>query len=646
MCAKSVEDLIAELKEDEVSVDEFMSKNENFIKKRIIMRGLEESAKPQDIKLAYDVMGITGKDKKILNQDDHNRNKSMKDLTEDVAKIQQRIIERSARDNIQSLLDKKNESTLSISDLYERLESIYSTQPSSESSFQDKKVIKEYLRRYKEEKYRFFVPNYPSEKFINETARPDIFMSLFSAANGVGKTATTANMFANILFPGGNNDYFSHDFYTDFPYPKKFRIVSNEKSIKQEIIPALKEWFPVGRYKTARRGLPFEAYWETDTGWIGDIMTYGQRVESFESVTLGLNWFDEPPPKDVFDATVFRMRLGGKIICTTVPLTDAASLDLQERFSEGERIYFNEGTGEEEVVPNTVAHVKGITEDACMEHGKKNSKGIKGHLTHENIVRMAVSVNEEERKARMSGEITRGANFIFQEFSRKIHVIDAFDVANNDYIIWCSLDPHPKKADAIIWVAIDKNNNYFVIDESLEFYRGTAALASTIQQKEAGLNIVQRVCEPHIVNDKHNEDPTYIEKLGKDYQIWFRKGTAQRDDADAAIIDALHYQRDAMGKPLSSPNLYIFKHCEKTIQQLERYCWTQNRQGTLVKTKKDEDLVEALGRIMIKKPKFSLIQGQPKADVMQPDSAQDPFMKAFEAKRRQKEVSPFSRYGF
>lgn len=607
---KTPGEIISQLEDEELSADAYAIKQRDALKKKAIDAGLKDDATLAEIKYALKTSGGENEDLNKLYEYEHGL--SMDELTEKVEEVQSRIQNRIRKEEVKELLKYKSDTSIPIADIYERLENIYRDSPTGGSDFQNKKYIKEYLRRYHEEKCLFYVPNFRCEDVIDAFSDEDIFMILFSAANGLGKTALLVNIFANVIFNGINKTYFDKPIFTDWKYPKKFRITSTEKAISTEIIPAIREWFPEGRYKLEKKGKTFFSYFEGN-GWIGHFMTYDQRPSAHESTTLGLSGFDEPPPKDIYDANVFRMRLGGKMICTAVPLTDAAGMDLKERFEEGEREYFNEATGETEMIKNTVRHIEGMTEDACEEHGKPNSKGIMGHLTHKHIVQMAVNVDEETRKARMSGKVQRDASFIFQEFDRKIHVIDAFDVRNkNDYVFFAGFDPHPRKIDALLWLAVDKDNRYFVVDELWEMFNGVAPLASAIQEKEEGMNVLWRIADPSVVNDKHSDDINYMEKLHRDYGIYFKKGEKRRDDADNNIIDALHYEKSGTGKPLSEPQLHIFRNCVKTIEQIERYNWVQNNNGNLVKTKKNDDFVEALGRLLLQNPRYTSIKDNTK----------------------------------
>src|SRR3990167_6338759 len=58
----------------------------------------------------------------------------------------------------------------------------------------------------------------------------------------------------------------------------------------------------------SKAGRQFNALWKTDTGFSFDILSFEQDPKEFESKTLGWAWFDEPPPKAIFDATVARIR--------------------------------------------------------------------------------------------------------------------------------------------------------------------------------------------------------------------------------------------------------------------------------------------------------------------------------------------------
>ena len=179
--------------------------------------------------------------------------------------------------------------------------------------------------RKENEKYRSFIPNGKTEEFIKMVGSGEVFVALLSAANGVGKTACGVNIVAHLCFEC-SCPYFNYPLFKDFPFEKKGRIVSDPTTITQQIVPELKKWLPKLRYQTNNEGKNFEAKWTTDTGWEWDLMTYEQDPKEFESVTLGVAWFDEPPPQEIYKATISRMRRGGIVFITQTPLKGSAWL--------------------------------------------------------------------------------------------------------------------------------------------------------------------------------------------------------------------------------------------------------------------------------------------------------------------------------
>lgn len=189
------------------------------------------------------------------------------------------------------------------------------------------KARAELERMKKEERYRFYIPNGKAEEFIKMVGQGmgEVFVSLFSAANGVGKTAVGCSLVAHLLYECSCS-WFDYPIYKNWPteWPKKGRIVSDTKTIEEQTVPELETWLPKGRYTNKKNGQEYLSKWKSDTGFEFDLMTYNQEATEFESVTLGWAWFDEPPPENIYKATVSRMRRGGIIFITETPLSGSA----------------------------------------------------------------------------------------------------------------------------------------------------------------------------------------------------------------------------------------------------------------------------------------------------------------------------------
>ena len=85
------------------------------------------------------------------------------------------------------------------------------TTPSSQNSLSDiptGELLKTYRARRKANPHKYYVPNGKVEEFVRMVGKNETFISLFSAANGVGKTAGGAYMTAHIVFGPSGNEYF------------------------------------------------------------------------------------------------------------------------------------------------------------------------------------------------------------------------------------------------------------------------------------------------------------------------------------------------------------------------------------------------------------------------------------------------------
>lgn len=465
----------------------------------------------------------------------------------------------------------------------------------------------ELLRRLEREKYRYYEPTGVGEEFIDAVACGENFIVLYSAANGVGKTATGSNILAHLFWNTGENQYFNDGIFKQFPWKKKGRVISDPTNLTKNIIPELKFWFPEGRYTTNKGNKTFESIWETDTGWEFDMMTYEQDPREFEGVTLGWAWFDEPPPEAIFKATVSRMRKGGIIIITATPL--AGSAYLYDAFAKGN--YKVEVTSEEGGVTaeytRKVAYIEAGIESACKTHG------VRGHLEHEHIMNIIAEYSEEEKQARIYGKFQHLVGLVFKRWNRKIHVVKPFALDPAEYVVWHALDPHPRTKDAGLWVAIDRKGRKFVVDELwVKPENGTKELAYLLKNKHSQYRVVKQIIDPSasIVN-QHDEDGKSLTERLNSLGCAYEDASKERTLANQRIMDAMAYQKLEDGEMIQAPEIYVFENCQQLIWEIEHWRW-QELKGRSSETKnapnapidKDDHLIEDLGRILIQEPQW------------------------------------------
>lgn len=479
---------------------------------------------------------------------------------------------------------------------------------------------------------RGYIPNGKAAKFIEMVGNGKSFINLFIGANATSKTATGVNIIANIIY-GPQNEYFQYDLFQKWPYIKKGRIISDPTTLKEKIIPELKKWFPQSvattipdaPYETAKEGSSFERKFRTNNGWEIDLMSNEQDTKEFEAVDLGFLWFDEPSPKDKYMASIARGRLGMIVIWTITPLTYSAWIK-DEIVDKADEV--------------SADYVEAEMEDNCKVHG------VRGILEHVNIKRIAAAFPEDEKEARVFGKFGHLIGRVHKLFRRKIHIIRPFPINEQDFTTYKALDPHPRVADHVLYMSVDRKGRKYVTGEIIgaglikELYSRMVAFENSMHYRMQG-----RIIDPSAwVDDQHRKENSValqLLALGESY-------VAGSKDLMAGIKrtnDALSYQ-EVNGKMVMPPELYIFDTCPVTIKQLDEYVWSEwkgsskdDKQPRARPKDVNDHQVENLHRLLLSEPVFTHAQmktaksvpgasgyaGAPEGSFDYADSDLDPF---------------------
>ena len=294
-------------------------------------------------------------------------------------------------------------------------------------------ILRELARRKEEEKCRFFVPNGKQEQAIRMFDKN--MVSIFSGGNGAGKTYLMVNVMANIIW-GPQTEWFESDLFKSWRFPKRLRIGTESGNVKETgaVDLAIKEWWPKGRYQGIKGGLPYISQYVTDNGWVIDKMSYEQDTKEWESATLGGIFFDEPPPKDKYMASVARLRKGGVLGIFMTPLTQSAWI-MDELIDSH---------------TNQCGLVYADMEDNCKTHG------IRGTLEHSHIENMIKNMDPDEIDARVHGKAMHLSSVILgKAFKREFHIAPENKTMPAGAQRFMVVDPARGKPWAIGWGWVD-----------------------------------------------------------------------------------------------------------------------------------------------------------------------------------------------
>jgi len=429
-------------------------------------------------------------------------------------------------------------------------------------------VIHEKLTKWVEKnRITFFTPTGKQEEFLQIVGSGKNFVCIFSAANAEGKTALMVNILGGFIFGPSDNSYLEQPLFKNFTYPHRVRIASTPKNLEEigAIQTEIKKWWPVGMYEGKKKGKQFDSEYVKDD-WIVDLMSYEQDVSEFESATLGVAVFDEPPPLRILYATIARMRRGGLIMIFMTPLDTGGEIidDLTEKETikvDGQDV-------------GRVAVCYAEIEDACKEHG------VRGFLEHKNIVQMLSLYDPDEVDARAKGKPTHLTGRIYSDFEKKDpFVVEDFSIPE-DWERACIVDPHDGIPFAISWVAIDRTGQLWVYDEfpfeDLETMHSTnltiVDYARIMREKESRDIVRIRIIDPFFGNKRYANSGKTIKQEFSDLGFDFEDGdTSGLDLGHKRVREYLKYQKAFPVSGTNHPRFHIFERCRNHWRSFLRY---------------------------------------------------------------------------
>lgn len=422
-------------------------------------------------------------------------------------------------------------------------------------------ILKELARRDEEDRCRSFVPNGKQELAIKMF--DEHFVNVFSGGNGAGKTYLMVNIMANIIW-GPRSRWFDYGIYGDWLFPKRLRIGSESGNVKETgaIDLAIKEWWPKGRYEGLKSGLPYVSQYRTDNGWVIDKLSYEQETKEWESATLGGVFFDEPPPRDKYMASVARMRKGGVIGVFMTPLTQSAWImdELVDSHS------------------NKCGLVYADMEDNCKEHG------IRGTLEHKHIQKMIENMDPDEIDARVHGKAMHLSSVILgKSFKRDYHVIGDNVPMPKPSSRFLIVDPARGKPWAMTWGWVDVRGR-IVIDSEYpledwakcrETKLGVKDYADIIRREEMTNGYVTyKILDRHFGNSRNDYGTTLKQDLEEKFGFEFQDSYNCENEIEVGIQKMKDHLRFDETREMDSTNFPLFQikeRCRNTIRSLERW---------------------------------------------------------------------------
>ena len=323
----------------------------------------------------------------------------------------------------------------------------------------------------------------------------------------------------------------------------------------------------------------------------GGISTIGfkscdQGREKFQGASLDFVWFDEEPPRDIYEEC--RMRVidrRGDIFGTMTPLKGLTFVY--------EEIFLNRhGDGE-----------------VWYEFMEWNDNP---YLSGEEIARLENCLDEEQLQSRRYGKFSSVAGLVYPEFDEHIHVIQPFSVPK-EWQDGISIDPGLNNPLAALWFAVDYDDNVYVVYEHF-------AAGKDIDYHAAEIKRICSNLDWH--TDGRGRICALIDSAAKQHtlsgvksvcELFYERDILVNPDVDKDLFSGISRVKSYLNEKNGLPNLYIFSSCVNLIREFKGYFWGNGD----VPKKTDDHALDALRYFLMSRPKK--LPPEPEKSLIQKD---------------------------
>ena len=272
-----------------------------------------------------------------------------------------------------------------------------------------------------------------------------------------------------------------------------------------------------------------------------------QGREKFQGASLDFVWFDEEPPKDVYDEC--RMRIidrRGDVFGTMTPLKGLTFV-----YNE---IYLNR-RGDPEVWYE------------FMEWSDNP------YLDKEEIRALEGTMDELTLQSRRYGRFaSAAAGLVYPEFDEQLHVIEPFPIPK-EWQDTISIDPGLNNPLSAHWYAVDFDDNVYVVAEHYEAGRDIDYHAEQIKRvcRELGWHTdgKGRICA---LIDSAAKQRT-LGSVKSVVELFYERGILVNPSVEKDMFSGIARVKSYLNRRNGLPNIYIFENCVHLISELKGYYW-------------------------------------------------------------------------
>lgn len=271
--------------------------------------------------------------------------------------------------------------------------------------------------------------------------------------------------------------------------------------------------------------------------------------EKFQGASLDFVWFDEEPPKDIYDECKMRvLDRKGEIFGTMTPLKGLTFIY--------EEIYLNKYDSDE-----VWCEFMEWADNPYLDEGETEL--------------MQRTMSEETLNSRRYGKFNSAVGLVYPEFDPSVHVIEPFDVPY-EWQDTMSIDPGLNNPLSCHWYAVDYDGNVYVVAEHYAKGMDVFWHADKIKEKCRLLNWHTDSTGNYqaLIDSAANQRTLASSKSVA--ELFCENGISVNTKVNKDVFSGINRVKGYLMPLDKKPRLFIFSNCTNMIREIKSYWWGEN----------------------------------------------------------------------
>lgn len=213
------------------------------------------------------------------------------------------------------------------------------------------------------------------------------------------------------------------------------------------------------------------------------------------------------------------------------------------------------------------------------------------YIQKEEIDNAKKELTEDTFYQEYMADFRKYTGLVYKEFSREVHVIEPFDIPK-EWSIYRGIDFGSTNPTACLWIGVDGDENWYIIDEHYETGQTIDYHAGRINSRFSGFSIQSTFGDPSGAQwiSEFAQRGIYItpanKEVGQAFNTWVTFGidkVAQKLKTVPGHTISMSKVQSSMGHgngTIYMPSLFIFSNCTNTIREFETYRWKEKAEGS------------------------------------------------------------------